>query len=94
MLIVDEHAHLGVKTSKDRSWATQETKELPKGKSQVEIIDAVLADSHLDTRITNFILTNVIVPRREYAGGIWLTDAEFVKQVERVQMAAAENTLQ
>ena len=94
LLIVDQHAHLGVNTSKDRSWATQETKVLPKGKSHFEKIDAVLADSHLDTRITVCILTNVIVPRRECAEEIWEVDAEFVKQVERVQMAAAEKAVQ
>ena len=94
LLIVDQHAHLGVKTSKDRSWAKQETKVLLKGKSQVEKIDAVQADSHLDTRITICILTNAIVPRREYAGEIWEVGAEFVKQVERVQMAAAGKTVQ
>ena len=66
---------------------------LTNGKSQVEKIDAVQADSHLDTWITICILTNVIVPRREYAGDMWEADADFVQQVERVQMAAAEKTV-
>ena len=31
-------------------------------------MDAILTDSHLDTRITSCILVNVIVPKLEYAG--------------------------
>ena len=31
-------------------------------------MDAILTDSHLDTRIQRCILINVIVPKLEYAG--------------------------
>ena len=49
-----------------------------KGKSQLGNMDAVLSDTHLDTRITLCILINVIVPKREYAGEFLEADAEFV----------------
>ena len=40
------------------------------GKAHVGKMDAILTDSHLDTRIRICILTNVIVPRLEYAGSM------------------------
>ena len=53
-------------------------------------MDAILTDSHLDTRIKICILINVIVPKLEYAGEVWEGNAKFVKQVETVQMKAAK----
>ena len=36
---------------------------------------------------------NVIVPKLEYAGEVWEGDAKFVKQLETVQMTAANEIL-
>ena len=43
-------------------------------------MDAILADSHLDTRIKGCILMNVIVAELEYARETWEGNAKFVKQ--------------
>ena len=51
-------------------------------------MDAILTDSHLDTRIEICILINVIVPKLEHAGEEWEGNAKFVKQLETVQMSA------
>ena len=56
-------------------------------------MDAVLTDSHLDTRIKIYILTNVIVPKLEYAGEVREGNAKFVKQPKTVQMTAANKIL-
>ena len=50
---------------------------------------AILTDPHLDTRIERCILTNVIVPKLEYAGEVWERNPKFVK-LETVQMTAAK----
>ena len=47
-------------------------------------MDAILTDSHLDTRIERCILINVIVPKLEYAGEVWEGRAKLVKQLETV----------
>ena len=60
-----------------------------KGKSQVGKMDAILTDSHLDTRILKYIMNNVIVPTLEYAGEVREGNAKFEKQLETVQMKAA-----
>ena len=55
-------------------------------------MDAILTtDSHLDTRIKRCILTNVIVPKLEYAGEVWEGKAKLVKRLETVPMTAATN---
>ena len=51
-------------------------------------MDAILTDSHLDTRIERCILIGVIV--REYAGEVWEGNAKLEKQMERGQMTAAK----
>ena len=51
-------------------------------------MDAILTDSHLDTRIKRCILMNVIVPKLEYAEELWEGNAKLVKQLETVQMTA------
>ena len=56
-------------------------------------MDAILTDPHLDTRIKICILMNVIVRKLEYAGEVWEGNARFVKQLETVEMTAAENML-
>ena len=56
-------------------------------------MDAILTDSHLDTRIKRCILMNVIVPKLEHAGEVWEGNAKFVKQLETVQMTAAKKIL-
>ena len=56
-------------------------------------MDAILTDSHLDTRIERCILFNVIVPKREYAGAVREGNAKLVTQLERVQMTAAKKVL-
>ena len=53
-------------------------------------MDAVLTDSHLDTRIKRCILMNVIVPKLEYAGDVWEGNAKLLKQLETVQKTAAK----
>ena len=56
-------------------------------------MDAILTDSHLDTRIEKYAPINVIlvVPKLEYAGEVWKGNAMLVKQLETVQTTAAEN---
>ena len=57
------------------------------------MMDAILTDSHHDTRIKICILINAIVPKLEYAGEVWEGNAKFVKQLERVQTTASKNVL-
>ena len=89
--IVDQYTCLGVEISKDCSWDAHKAKVIGEGKSQVGKMDAMLTDSHIDTRTKISILMNVIVPKLEYAGDVWGGNAKFVKQVERVQTTAARN---
>ena len=59
-------------------------------------MDAILliTDSHIiDTGIKRCILMNVIVPKLECAGEVWEENAKLVKQLETVQMTAAEKML-
>ena len=63
-----------------------------KGKAHVGKMDAILTDSHLDTRIKRCILIHVIVPKLEYAQ-VWEGNAKLVKQLETVQMPAAKKVL-
>ena len=56
-------------------------------------MDAILTDPHLDTRIERCTLIYVIVPKLEYAGGVWEGNAKFVKGLETVQMTAAAKTI-
>ena len=50
-------------------------------------MDAILTESHLDTRIKRCMLMNVTVPKLEYAGEVWEGNAKFVKQLKTaVQM--------
>ena len=44
-------------------------------------MDAILIDSHLDTRIKRCILMDVIVPKLGSAGDKWGEDAKLVKTV-------------
>ena len=39
------------------------------------------------------IMMNVIVPQLAYAGEVWEGNAKFVKQLEKVQMAAAKRII-
>ena len=64
-----------------------------KGKAHVGKMDAILTDSHLDTRIKRCVLMNVIGPKLEYSGEVWEGNAKLVKQLETVQMSAAKNVL-
>lgn len=91
--IVDQYTYLGVEISKDCSWDTHIAKVIGKGKAHVGKMDAILTDSHLDTRIKRCILMNVIVPKLEYAGEVWEGNAKLVKQLETVQMTAAKKVL-
>ena len=56
-------------------------------------MDAILTDSHLDTRIKICILMNVIVPKLEYPGEEWEGNAKLVKQLETVQVAVGKKVL-
>ena len=71
VLMVDRYTYLGVETSNDCSWDTHIAKVIGKGKTHVGKTDAMLTDSHLDTRIKRCILVNVRVPSLEHAAGIW-----------------------
>ena len=51
-------------------------------------MDAILTDSHLDTRIEICILTNVIAPKLKNAK-VWEGNAKVSKQLKTVQMTAA-----
>ena len=64
-----------------------------KGKAHVGKMDAILTDSHLDTRIKRCVLMNVIGPKLEYSGEVWEGNAKLVKQLETVQMTAAKKVL-
>ena len=66
---------------------------LGKGKAHVGKMDAILTDSHLDTRIKRCVLMNVIGPKLEYSGEVWEGNAKLVKQLETVQMTAATQVL-
>ena len=61
--ILDQYTHLGEEISKECSWDAHTAKMIGKGKSQVGKMDALLTDSHLDTRIKRCILMSVIVPK-------------------------------
>ena len=87
--IVDQYTYLGVEISKDCSWDAHIAKLIGKGKSQVGKMGAI----HLDTWIKICILMDVIVPKVEYTGEVWEGIAKFVKQLETVQMTAAEKLL-
>ena len=50
--IVDQYAEI----SKDYSWDAHKAKALGRGKSLVGKMDAILTDSHRDTRIKIFIM--------------------------------------
>ena len=63
-----------------------------RGKAHVGKMDAILTDSHLDTRIKRCILNNVIVPKLDYAE-VWEGNAKLVKQLEAVQMTVAKKVL-
>ena len=56
-------------------------------------MDAILTDSHLNTWIKICFLTNVIVPKLEYAGEVREGNAKFVNQLETVHMTAAKKIL-
>ena len=64
-----------------------------KGEAHVGKMDAILTDSHLDTRIKGCILINVIVPKLEYAGEAWEGNAKLVKQLETVQMRTSKKVV-
>ena len=52
-----------------------------KGKAHVGKMDAILTDSHVDTKFKRCILINVIVPKPGYAE-VWEENAKLVKQPE------------
>ena len=90
MPIANHHTYLGVEISNECSWDAHIAKVIGKGKAHVGKMVAILTDSHLDTRIKICILTNVIVPKLEYAGEVLEGNAKLVKQLETVQMTAAK----
>ena len=91
--IADQYTYLGVEISKERPWDAHIAKVLGKGKAHVGKMDAILTDSHLDTRIKRCVLMNVIGPKLEYSGEVWEGNAKSVKQLEIVQMTAPINFL-
>ena len=93
MPIADQYTYLGVEISKECSWDAHIAKVIGKGKAQVGKMDAIITDSHRDTRIKVCILINAIVPKLEYAGEVWEGNAKLVRQLETVQMTAAKKVL-
>ena len=91
--IVDQYTYLGVDISKDCSWDAHIAKVIGTGKSQLGKTDAILTESHIYSRIKICILMIVIVPKLEYAAGVWEGNAKFVKQLKTVQMTAAKKIL-
>ena len=67
--------------SKERSRDAHIAKVIGKGKAHTGKMDAILTDSHLDTRVERCILIDVIVPKLEYAE-VWEGNAKLVKQLE------------
>ena len=82
--------YLGVDIPKYCSWDTHIAKVIGKGKSHVGKMNAIVADSHLDTRIKRCILIRVMAPKLGYAGDVWEGNAKFVKHLETVQMTGAQ----
>ena len=68
--IADQYTYLGVEVLKDCSWAAHIAQVIGRDTAHVGKMDAILSDSHLDTRIKTCILMNVVVSKLEYAGGI------------------------
>ena len=66
---------------------THRKKMIEKGTAHVRKMDAILTDSHLDTRIC--IMSNVIVPKLEYAE-VWEGNEKLVKQLETIQLTVAK----
>ena len=88
MPIADHYTCLGLEIKKKLLLGC--TNAIGKGKAHVGKMDAILTDSHLDTRIERCILMNAIVPTLEYAGEVLERNAKLVKQLETVQMTAAK----
>ena len=88
MPIAAQYTYLGVEISKECSWDAHVAKVIGQGKAHVGKMDAILIDSHLDTRIKRCSLLNVIVPKLECAGEVWEGNAKLIKQLETVQMTA------
>ena len=65
MPIADQYTHLGVEISKECSWDAHIANVIGKGNAHVGKMDAILTDSHLDTRMDICILMNGIVPKLE-----------------------------
>ena len=86
-------SYLGVEILNACSWDAPIAKAIGKGKSHVSEMDAILADPHLDAKLTRCILIKVIVPKVEYAGGVWEGNSELEKRLETVQMTAAKKML-
>ena len=56
-------------------------------------MDAILTGPHLKSRVIICILTNVIVPKLEYAGASMGRERKVRKQLQTVQMPAATKIL-
>ena len=89
MPIADQYTYLGVEISKECSWDAHIAKVIGKGKAQVGKMDAIITDSHRDTRIKVCILINAIVPKLEYAGEVWEGNAKLAKQLRTIQMTSS-----
>ena len=64
MPIVDHYIYLGVEILEECSWDAPIAKVVGKGEAHVDKMDAILPDSHLDTRIEVGILMNVVIKTR------------------------------
>ena len=60
-----------------------------KGSTHVDMMNAILSDLHLDTRIQVCTMLNVIVPKLQHTE-VWEANAKSVTQLETVHMTAAK----
>ena len=56
-------------------------------------MDAILTDSHLDSRIKICVSDGCDIPKLEYAGELWEGNATFVKQLATGHMTTAKTIL-
>lgn len=84
------YKYLGVGIPKDCSWGAHIPKVIGKARAHVGKMVAVQTDSAHDTRNNICILMSVIVPKLEYAGGVWEGVGKLVNQPATVRITAAK----
>ena len=64
----------------DFFWDTNIPKVMGKGKAHLGKVDAILTNSHLDTKINMCILMKGMVQKLEHAGEIWEGDSKYTAE--------------